>query len=519
MWTRLSGNYLLRNASITATLAAAGAVTGLVLDAIIVYTFGADFHTDALFAALTIPTLLIGVFSIQSPKVLVPIFSELFDRGAATEAWALVRSLASASLVIFGGVTVAGIVLSALLLPVQIPGLKPEAIALAVWLSRILFALVLMQGLGATLQPVLYAQHSYLIACSGKLVMNVTTLIVVVLGASRFGIQAVAFGMVLGSAIQVMLLFLALARQGFRLGWSFDRSDRRLREILGSFRYPVAGHVLGESGTLLQNAIGSFLGSGTLTLLRYASRIVQAIAGILLGSVVQVTLPLVAKHAAASDLRLQRRTLLESMQLVVLVGLPICIWLVFAAEPLVVLLFQRGHFTAADAVVTAVIIRYMVPDLLLGRICSVTQTLFYANSDLRTPFISTVIFTVVNAMGAIVFAKFLGVRGIGLAVAVASLSNTMYMLWKLQQRYAPMGWRERQDFARRLGLTCTLAGLGFAFGSKLFPGAAVFESAGRLMAVIVPSVLGFGLFGAGALAFRLLDVGFIAPNPNTGGAA
>jgi peptidoglycan biosynthesis protein MviN/MurJ (putative lipid II flippase) len=94
---------------------------------------------------------------------------------------------------IFGGVTVAGMVLSGVLLPVQIPGLKREAIALAVWLSQILFGLVLMQGLGAMVQPVLYAQHSYLIACSGKLVTNVTTLIVVVLSASRFGIQAVAF--------------------------------------------------------------------------------------------------------------------------------------------------------------------------------------------------------------------------------------------------------------------------------------------------------------------------------------
>jgi peptidoglycan biosynthesis protein MviN/MurJ (putative lipid II flippase) len=157
--------------------------------------------------------------------------------------------------------------------------------------------------------------------------------------------------------------------------------------------------------------------------------------------------------------------------------------------------------------------------LLLGRICSVTQTLFYANSDLRTPFISTVTFTVVNAVCAIVFARLMGVRGIGLAVAVASLSNTIYMFWKLQQRYAPMGWRERQDFAQRLGLTCTLAALGFAFGSKVLLGAAVSEAAGKLIALIVPSVLGFGLFAAGALMFRLLDVGFVAPNPNAGGAA
>ena len=67
-YKRLSQHYLFKNASITATLSAAGAVSGLILDASIVSIFGVGYQTDAFFTALTLPLLLSSVFSIQCPK-------------------------------------------------------------------------------------------------------------------------------------------------------------------------------------------------------------------------------------------------------------------------------------------------------------------------------------------------------------------------------------------------------------------------------------------------------------------
>jgi len=256
---------------------------------------------------------------------------------------------------------------------------------------------------------------------------------------------------------------------------------------------------------ILQNVLGSFLGSGNLTVMRYASRIVQAIAGILLGSVVQVTLPLMAKHAAANDLKAQRKTLLESIQLLTVVGLPICIWLILAAEPLVVLLFERGEFSRADAALTGILIRFMVPDILLGRLVSITQTLFYANMDMRTPLISTVIFTVSHTVLAIVLVGLLGVLGLPIAVSLASLSNAIYMTAKLQSRFGPVGWREIRDFPFRLAASCAIGGGGFAVGAKLASLTTVSYSVAKFLGVAMPTAVGMCLFIAGAFSFRLID--------------
>src|SRR3989442_12266538 len=264
-YKRLSKHYLFKNASIAATLSGAGAVSGLILDALIVSAFGVGYQTDAFFTAATLPLLLSSIFSIQCPKVLVPVFSEYFNQNEHADAWVLLRNVVTTCLLGFAGICLAGIALSGVIVPLQIPGLESRTISLAVGLSRILFGLVLCQGLASIMQSVLYARHSYLISCSGKLVSNLVTIIVVVLSHGSFGIQAVAVGMLLGNFIQVALLALVLAAHGFQYRWMLKPSDPRLRGILRSFRYPLMGHVLGESGMFLRNVLVSLLGSGSVT--------------------------------------------------------------------------------------------------------------------------------------------------------------------------------------------------------------------------------------------------------------
>jgi putative peptidoglycan lipid II flippase len=502
---------LVKTAGITAAMSAAGALTGLALDGAILFSFGAGLETDALLVAMTVPTLLNGIVNIQGPKVLIPVFAALFERNEEHEAWLLLRNLLTACCVLFGAVACAGAMLSGVLVPLQIPGLHSNAIALAVSLSRILFVLVWCQSLASILQAVLYARHSYLVSSAGKLVINSVAIIVVLIATrSQLGIGTVAWGMVLGNLVQLGLLAIVLGAHGFQYRWRLEVSDPRLRAIFAAFGYPLAGHVLGESDVIVQNALGSFLGSGSVTLLRYAARIVQAIGGILLGSVVQVTLPVMARHAAANDLALQRKALLESFQILGLVGLPLSIWLIFMAEPLVLLFFQRGQFSPADAAMTALIIIVMVPQFFLTRFVNVSQQLFYANSDLRTPFVSTVIYTIANICCAVVLAQWFGEAGIGASVSIASTCNVVYMMLKLQSSFGPIGWSRLRTFALRLGTTSLLAAGGFAAGLRALSMASGSEWLLRVLAVAMPTAIGVAVFVSGVFALRLFDTGLIA---------
>lgn len=505
-----SRHYLFRNASITATLSAAGVFSGLLLDATILSLFGLGYQTDAFFTALTIPMLVINVLSIQCPKVLIPAFTEQFLRDEWSSAWQLLNKLICAGGVIFAVISLLGVAVSGLIVPSQIPGLETRTIVLATSLSQVLFSLVLLQGLGAIFQSVLYARHRYLVSASGKLISNVPALLLLIFVHDRFGIHAVALGLLAGGIAQIVILFIALHRDGFRYRW-VNPADPQIRALIRSFRDPFLGHVLAESRTIIQNIVGSFLGSGSVSVLRYASRIVQAIAGILLGSVVQVTFPLIAKHAAANDLKAQRKTLLESIELLGLIGVPISIWLVLASRPLVVLLFQRGEFSSSDAAVTGLIIGLMVPDILLGRLVAVTQTLFYAHMDMRTPLISTLIGVLAHAVFALSLVVALGVVGLPLAISLASISNTAYMILKVQERFGPVGWSELRMFAVRLAATCLVGVAGFLIGTRLSAAANMSALLAKVLAVAMPAAFGTCAFILAACLFRLIDARLFFP--------
>jgi len=502
---------LFKNASITATLSGMGVVTGVVLDILILRAFGVSPQTDALFAALTVPLLLVGVLSVQCPKVLVPIFAEYWDKENENDGWKLLSNLLTTGLFILIGISLAGIALSGLVMRLQLPGFETEAVGLAVRMSRILFLVIPAQGLAAILTSILYSRQSYAVSSSGKMVGNIVTIVALFLGRQNLSIEIVAAGMVVGGFVQVAVMLCALFLQGFRYGFRFSPKQPELVNVLRSVRHPVSGHVMSESGTIVQNILGSYLGAGSITVIRYASRIVSAIAGILLGSVVQVTLPVIARHAALNDIKAQRKALLESLQLLLTVGLPVCVWLTLAAQPLVILMFERGEFTRADSVLTAVIIQLFVPDVMLGRVVSVSQTLFYSNKDTRTPLISTVIFTVTNIVFAIVLVGLFGVYGMPIAVSLASISNSVYMISRLQGRFGPIGWSQLQDFGIRLAAACALGGVGLAIGSRVAAWTAVSDSLGRVLNVAIPTALGACVFFVAAYLLRLIDDRFWVP--------
>src|SRR6266487_6498971 len=84
--------------------------------------------------------------------------------------------------------------------------------------------------------------------------------------------------------------------------WSSDVCssdlDPRLKDTVKLVLYPLAGQMLGECRTLVENFFASFYAPGVLSALRYASRIIYALSGVLMSSVVTATTPMVAHHAA-----------------------------------------------------------------------------------------------------------------------------------------------------------------------------------------------------------------------------
>lgn len=245
----------------------------------------------------------------------------------------------------------------------------------------------------------------------------------------------------LGVGVQLLAVALTLRRLGL------------LPRPRVGFTSP-AWHGLGAGATLLLAAqvfsallplVDAFfaarLGEGTLATLNFANRLVLGLQGLAGLAVQRVSLPLFSRLASESSVD-TLRAVVRWAALMGALGLAIALGVALAAGPLVQVVFERGHFTAADREQVATLLRWGVLQL----------TPFLAGVPIVAALASTrarASLAVAGALGLLVkvavSALLLRAEGaIGLQIATAVMySATTALAWLfLRQRLrGAAGWR------------------------------------------------------------------------------
>jgi putative peptidoglycan lipid II flippase len=110
------------------------------------------------------------------------------------------------------------------------------------------------------------------------------------------------------------------------------------------------------------------------------------------------------------------------------------IGLIVLAEPIVALLYQRGHFTDVDTQATAAALRFYAPGLIGYSIVRIASPTFYSLGNARTPVIVSVASVSVNLILNILLVRVMEFRGLALGTAIAALFNALTLLWLLRGR-------------------------------------------------------------------------------------
>jgi putative peptidoglycan lipid II flippase len=499
----VSSRYLIRNAGINTLWRTLGIVSGAVLDAIILARFGLGAETDALFASLAIPTLITSALDLQTPKILVPAFARCGEDEGNEAASELVSTLITTFAAILATLVLALSAFARLLIRVQAPGFQANAIYLSVRLFVVLAWLTFFQGLAPILQSFLYTRHRYFVPSLSRLMTTFPAIVAVSLYHAKLGIYSVALGLVSGSLLQLLLLGATARSHGLKWRWLWRPTDTRVREILKMFGHPLLGHVLSESKMFVENFLASLLGGGSLSILRYANRIIEAISGVLLGGIVTSSLPLISVYASEKKLGEMKRSVLDAIRLIAFLALPISCWLIFTGQPMMVLLFQRGRFSGADAAHTAILIALLTPYVLFGRLIGITQTPFYAKLDTRTPLLSVILFFGLYTTTVAVLSRTMGIYGFAIASSFASIMTAVTMSALLHRAFGPLGWKLLKKFGLRMAGVMALTICAFVIGNAI-GGQFLSESfVTKLIHFLVPTVLGFTAFLGASVGFRL----------------
>jgi putative peptidoglycan lipid II flippase len=413
----------IRLGAVLASISASGILVNLAYQWYVLTRVGPGSHTDALFAGMMVPQLMLAVVAGSLNYVLVPLLATEDERSRGHLAWTLFQSM-----VLFWGLLAAVLILLApWWVPLTVPGFDQPTTRLAISLSQIQLIGLLFTGVAGVQAAAYQARHQFVLAEAGPLFAALVGFGFVIWGLPRMGIAAAAWATVIRSACQSALQMRALGpyrlpsrHPSLRVAWS-----RMVPLLSGASYYKADGFV--------DRLLASMGPSGALSLYHLSLQLYSSAHTVLNRAVVAPAVPLLARSASTGQWREFTRVSRRRLRAMLIVTLGLIPVLVFLGRPLLSLVLAHGQFSQARIHELWWILVLLAGVWVGGAAGQVLSTSFYASGDTRTPTrIGVVGFTVAIGLKLIAFWYF-GIPGLAVAASLYYLGNTVALLLTLRR--------------------------------------------------------------------------------------
>lgn len=418
---------LARHASIIALGSVTSRALGFVRDSVMAGLFGAGAPADALSLAITIPNQIYDLVTgglVNS--ALVPVFSEYAAPARRSELWRLAGILLTLALVGVSAFVLVLVVFTPQVLLVFAAvsnGNNPEAIAQAAPLLRLTLPAVIFLSLSGILSGLLFALKRFTYPAFTAAIFNASMVLVSLLLAPRLGVRAMALGLLLGAALQVALQLPGL-RDGLReLRLTFRWRHPGLRRIFQLYVPIILGLIISQASIYFALALATAF-QGGLSWMRYATTLYQFPLGLVAVAVSSAILPTLSRQAADAAPEF-KQTLVQGLNLVIVLIVPATVGLFVLARPVVALAFERGEFTPADTLMTAQVLRVFLLGLSFAAVDQMLIFAYYARQNTLTPALVGVLSVAVYVGVALLALPALGLLALMLADSAKQITHAV----------------------------------------------------------------------------------------------
>jgi putative peptidoglycan lipid II flippase len=469
----------LKNISVVATATVLSRVLGLVREICIAAVFGTGALASAYASAFTLPNVfrrLLGEGALTA--AFVPTMAHELEQKHRAAAFELVSKVASWLFVV-----TTGLVVLAMLVMANAPavarltgggGLEPatvERLLLGADLAVILFPYMVFVCLAAAFSAACQVLGRFSEPALSPVWLNLAVIGALALGAwwalgDAVRMNWLCAGVLVGGFLQMAVPAGVLWAEGWRP--RFDLSpDDRLREIVRLMAPTVIGSAIYLVNISVSRFIGLSLNDSAVQVLNLSTRVMELPIGVFAAAIATVVFPLIARHAAKQDWTALAADYHKGLRLVMIINVPAAVGLALLSEPITRLLFQRGHFTAADTALMTPILAVYALGLPFLSFTTMALRGFYALKDTATPVRAAVLSFVVNIVLSVVLMHWFSTAGLAAASNLAVLAQAWFLQTRLTRRMGGLAFAPVVPSLGKIAMASALMGGVVWGGAKL----------------------------------------------------
>ena len=158
-----------------------------------------------------------------------------------------------------------------------------------------------------------------------------------------------------------------------------------------------------------------------------------------ISSIQSVVYPLLSKLSSEGNNKAATGIIRKSVNVVIVLMVPIAIGIMVLSIPIVQLAFERGKFDHSATLLTAAALSYYAIGLPASGLRNILGNVFYSFGDTKTPMRNGMIAMVMNICMNIVFIKFMGHCGLAFATSISATICIFLLFMSLRKKIKYFG--------------------------------------------------------------------------------
>ncbi len=427
--------------------------------------FGIGPLADSYTAAFRLPELLFtllvsGAFAVA----FIPVFAERLHKDQREAAWRLSSTLVNLLVLSTLAIGVIAFIFADPITTVIAPGFDAERHNLTVQLTRIMMITPMLFAISSVLGSVAQAFNRFVVFALASVFYNLGIIFGILFLSPDNSILGVAYGVVIGAALQALLQVVGLIGLGFRYRFSLDLGNRDVWRVIILMIPRSIDQGIDQLNYIIETIIGSRLATGSLAALYYANNLKNVPLALIGNSIATAAFPRMAARAAQGAIEKLIRDFVLNARLILFLSVPAAVITVIMRGYIVRLLYGFGDATTAQT------LGWFAGVIIFQALFFLVSRMFYATQDTKTPLYTSLVAMVLNIGLSFWLSSKFGVVGLAMAQSLVAAFETVVLITILQRRMGQIGLGEIWRGLYRMIIAGTfMAGVVYVMVSRLFP--------------------------------------------------
>ncbi len=446
---------------------------------------------DAFQFAFTIPDFVFNILIIGALNAaFIPIFGQLVHKNKTKESWHVLASMINTAALFFGVISLVVFLTADYIIPLLARDFTASQLEITIRLTKLLMISPILLGVSAFITGAIQVHHRFFIPALAPFLYNVGAIFGIIYLYPQFGVDGLAYGILIGSVmhllLQIPMIYHLGYRHSLRLGWATNPVQRIAKLTLPR----SLGVGVDRVEVVVITMLLATISSGGLFLFTKIQTLIAFPISFFGVSIAQAALPTLTKEAA-ENVDEFRTTLFTTFHQILYLVVPVTVLMIILKLPIIRMVGNLDDWTLT--LEAAQVLLWLAPAIIAQSAIHLWARASYALEDSVLPLLAGSVGVVLTVLLSIVTLDLLGMKGIALGMVIGSFVTVALLIYFVHRRIGGFTWSSFYMPILRIGVCGAIMAVAVYWPVKPMESALFDTSKTADLILLSVVVSGFGL--------------------------